>query len=99
MHDEVGPPPLQQVEHVMGTVDGAGPKEVTGREAELLLGRQLTDRRVVRHPVVGLGQRHAGTVGGDAEPANQGRHVGAGRDHDVVAALLRARINDTIGSR
>jgi hypothetical protein len=88
MHDEVGPPPLQQVEQVMSTVDGAGPKEVTGREAGLLLGRQLADRRVVRHPLIGLGQRDPGTVSGDPEPADQGRHVGAGRDHDVVAALL-----------
>jgi hypothetical protein len=88
MHDEVGPPSLQQVEQVMGTVDGAGAKQVMGREAGLLLGRQLADRRVVRHPLVGLGQRDAGPVGGDAEPADQGRHVGAGGDHDVVAAVL-----------
>jgi hypothetical protein len=47
MHDEVGPPSLQQVEQVMGTVDGAGAKQVMGREAGLLLGRQLADRRVV----------------------------------------------------
>jgi hypothetical protein len=89
MHDEVGPPPLQQVEQVMSTVDGAGPKQVTGREAGLLLGGQLADGRVVRHPLVRLGQRDAGTVGGDAEPADQGGHVRAGRDHDVVAAKLR----------
>ena len=89
MHDEVGPPPLQQVEQVTGTVGGADPEQVTGREAGLLLGGQLADRRLVRHPLVGLGQRDAGPVGGDAEPADQGRHVGAGRDHDVVAAMLR----------
>ena len=31
---------LQQVEQVTGTVDGADPEQVTGREAGLLLGGQ-----------------------------------------------------------
>jgi hypothetical protein len=48
----------------MGPVDGAGAEQVPGCEGGLLLGRQLADRGVVWHPLVGLGQGDAGLVGG-----------------------------------